>query len=156
MVGTADSITMKNNYITKTSGRGPALSGNTLLHAVNNVWTDVKGHLLEGGDASARGLFEGNVFNNVQNVVADYAGKLFGSPDEKTNELCRKALGRACEGNLFQGTTSTGSSLTERKDTEFFSEFEGKSVASAKKASEIAERVPSAAGSGRLCCLKGS
>jgi pectin lyase len=70
MVGTGDSITMKNNYITKTAGRGPALSGKTLLHAVNNVWFDVKGHLLEGGDAGARGIFEGNVFNNVQNVVA--------------------------------------------------------------------------------------
>jgi len=155
MVGTGDSITMKNNYITKTAGRGPALSGKTLLHAVNNVWSDVKGHLLEGGDAGARGIFEGNVFNNVQNVVADYKGRLFGAPDASANKQCSTALGRACEVNLFQGTTSTGSSLTSKKDTSFFSEFQGKTIAAAKPAAEIATRIPSAAGVGKLSALAG-
>jgi pectate lyase len=155
MVGTGDSITMKNNYITKTAGRGPALSGKTLLHAVNNVWFDVKGHLLEGGDAGARGIFEGNVFNNVQNVVADYAGKLFGSPDATTNKQCSTALGRSCEVNLFQGTTTTASSLTSKKDTSFFSEFQGKTIASAKPVSEIVTRIPNAAGIGKLSALAG-
>ena len=40
MVGTGDSITMKNNYITKTAGRGPALSGKTLLHAASDAGVD--------------------------------------------------------------------------------------------------------------------
>jgi pectin lyase len=123
MVGTGDSITMKNNYITKTAGRGPALSGKTLMHAVNNVWFDVKGHLLEGGDAGARGIFECNVSNNVQNVVADYAGKLFGSPDATTTKQCSTTLGRSCEVNLSQGTTTITSTLTSKKDTSFLSDF---------------------------------
>ncbi|KAF2827054.1 pectin lyase-like protein [Ophiobolus disseminans] len=154
MVGTGDSITMKNNYITKTAGRGPALSGKTLLHAVNNVWFDVKGHLLEGGDAGARGIFEGNVFNNVQNVVADYAGKLFGSPDATTNKQCSTALGRSCEVNLFQGTT-IASSLTSKKDTGFFGEFKGLGIASAAAASAITVRIPNGAGTGKISQLAG-
>ena len=155
MVGTGDSITMKNNYITKTAGRGPALSGKTLLHAVNNVWYDVKGHLLEGGDAGARGIFEGNIFNNVQNVVAEYAGKLFGSPDVTTNKQCSTALGRSCQTNLFQGTTTTGSTLTSKKDTSFFGDFKGLTIASARTTAEIATRVPNAAGIGKLTALAG-
>lgn len=76
MVGTADQITMKNNYIYHTSGCGPALSGGTLLHAVNNVWEDIDGHALEGGEATAKGIFEGNVFIDVKTLVGDYKGKL--------------------------------------------------------------------------------
>lgn len=155
MVGTGDSITMKNNYITKTAGRGPALSGKTLLHAVNNVWADVKGHLLEGGDAGAMGLFEGNVFNNVENVVAEYAGKIFGSPDATTNKQCKATLGRDCQVNLFQGTTTTGSTLTGKKDTSFFSQFSGKSIASAVAASAITVRIPNGAGAGHISQLAG-
>ncbi|KAH8694404.1 pectin lyase fold/virulence factor [Ilyonectria robusta] len=78
MVGTADQITMKNNYIYHTSGCGPALSGGTLLHAVNNVWEDIDGHALEGGEATAKGIFEGNVFIDVKTLVGDYKGKLRG------------------------------------------------------------------------------
>lgn len=155
MVGTGDSITMKNNYITKTAGRGPALSGKTLLHAVNNVWYDVKGHLLEGGDAGARGIFEGNVFTDVQNIVADYAGKIFGSPDTTTNKQCSSALGRSCEVNLFKGTTTTASSLTSKKDTSFFNQFKNMGIAKAVAASTIADRIPRAAGIGKLSALAG-
>lgn len=153
MLGTGDTITMKNNYITKTAGRGPALSGNTLLHAVNNVWADIKGHMLEGGETTARGIFEGNVFNSVANVVADYKGKLFGSPDATTNKLCSTALGRACEVNVFSGTTTTASTLTSLKDTSFFGDFKGLSIAKAVAASTIVTRIPARAGTGHLAAL---
>ncbi|KAJ8110349.1 hypothetical protein OPT61_g6788 [Boeremia exigua] len=155
MVGTGDTISMKNNYITKTAGRGPALSGKTLLHAVNNVWFDVKGHLLEGGDTGARGIFEGNVFNNVQNVVAQYAGKLFGSPDATTNAQCTAALGRACQTNLFTGTTTTASTMTSKKDTSFFAEVKKLPAASAKTAAEVATTIPGRAGIGKIPGLAG-
>ena len=154
MVGTGDTISMKNNYITKTAGRGPALSGKTLLHAVNNVWDDIKGHMLEGGEATARGIFEGNVFSNVQNVVADYKGKLFGSPDANTNKQCSSALGRACEVNLFQGST-VASSLTSLKDTSFFGEFKDLTVPKAAAASSITQTIPARAGTGKLAALAG-
>ena len=40
MVGKDDSITWYANYVYMTSGRSPALSGGTLLHAANNVFSD--------------------------------------------------------------------------------------------------------------------
>lgn len=154
MVGTKDTITMKNNYIYKTAGRGPALSGGTLLHAVNNVWKDVKGHAIEGGETTARGIFEGNVFNNVDTViVSDYKGKMFGSPDATTNAKCSTALGRSCEVNLAQGTTTTLSALTGKKDTSFFGDFSGLSIASAVAVSTVAVRIPTVAGQGKLTAL---
>ncbi|KAJ5017429.1 putative pectin lyase C [Colletotrichum sp. SAR 10_99] len=148
MVGTDDQITMKNNYIYKTSGRSPALSGGTLLHAVNNVWDDNDGHALEGGDTKARGIFEGNAFINVKALVSDYQGKLFSSPDATTNAECKTALGRACEVNVFDTTTSTD--FSKLKDTSFFSEFSGFSIASAESASSIKTSVPNNAGAGKL------
>ncbi|EQB51151.1 hypothetical protein CGLO_09331 [Colletotrichum gloeosporioides Cg-14] len=148
MVGTDDQITMKNNYIYKTSGRSPALSGGTLLHAVNNVWDDNDGHALEGGDTKARGIFEGNAFINVKALVSDYQGKLFSSPDATTNAQCKTALGRACEVNVFDTTTSTD--FSKLKDTSFFSEFSGFSIASAESASSIKTSVPNNAGAGKL------
>ncbi|KAI6716456.1 hypothetical protein JHW43_001057 [Diplocarpon mali] len=38
LVGSGDSITFIRNHVYMLSGRGPALSGHTLWHAVNNVW----------------------------------------------------------------------------------------------------------------------
>ncbi|KAL0944937.1 pectin lyase [Colletotrichum truncatum] len=146
MVGKDDQITMKNNYIYKTAGRGPALSGGTLLHAVNNVWNDIDGHMLEGGEAAARGIFEGNVFIKAKQMVSDYKGKLFSSPDATTNAQCKSALGRACEVNVLDQTTSP----FKYTDTSFFGDFKGLTIASAVAASKIKTSVPNNAGAGKL------
>ncbi|TDZ38748.1 putative pectin lyase C [Colletotrichum spinosum] len=152
MVGKDDQITMKNNYIYKTTGRGPALSGGTLLHAVNNVWEDINGHALEGGDANARGIFEGNAFIKVSQLVSDYKGRLFSSPDATTNAQCKTALGRACEVNVLEGTTDA----FKYTDTSFFGDFKGLSIASADAASKIKTSVPANAGAGKLSSGSGS
>ncbi|TQN72297.1 putative pectin lyase C, partial [Colletotrichum shisoi] len=133
MVGEDDQITMKNNYVYKTAARGPALSGATLLHAVNNVWSDTNGHVIEGGEATARGIFEGNAFINVKKLVSDYKGRLFSSPDATTNAQCKSALGRACEVNVFEDTTDD----FKYTDTTFFDDFKGLDIASAAAASKI-------------------
>lgn len=146
MVGEDDQITMKNNYIYKTAGRGPALSGGTLLHAVNNVWEDVNGHAIEGGDTAARGIFEGNAFIKVKQLVSDYQGRLFSSPDATTNAQCESALGRACEVNVLDQTTDE----FKYTDTSFFGDFDGLYIASAEAASDIKSSVPSNAGAGKL------
>ncbi|OLN81052.1 putative pectin lyase C [Colletotrichum chlorophyti] len=146
MVGKDDQITMKNNYIYKTAGRGPALSGATLLHAVNNVWSDINGHALEGGEPTARGIFEGNVFINVKSLVSDYKGRLFTSPDTATNAKCTTALGRACEVNVLEKTTGN----FKYTDTSFFGDFKGLGIASAVAASKIKTTVPNNAGAGKL------
>lgn len=146
MVGEDDQITMKNNYIYKTAGRGPALSGSTLLHAVNNVWEDVNGHAIEGGDTAARGIFKGNVFIKVKQLVSDYQGRFFSSPDTTANAQCERALGRACEANVLDQTTDE----FEYTDTSFFGDFEGLSIAGAEAASEIKSSVPSNTGAGKI------
>ncbi|WQF80810.1 Putative Cellulose-binding domain, fungal, pectate lyase, pectin lyase/virulence factor [Colletotrichum destructivum] len=152
MVGEDDQITMKNNYIYKTAGRGPALSGATLLHAVNNVWSDTNGHAIEGGEATARGIFEGNVFINVKQLVSDYKGRLFSSPDATTNAQCKSALGRACEINVFEDTTDD----FKYTDTTFFGDFKGLGIASAAAASKIKTSVPANAGAGKLSAASSS
>lgn len=144
MVGYNDQITLQSNYIYRTSGRSPALSGGTLLHAVNNVWNDNNGHALEGGNSSARGIYEGNVFTDVSSVVADYEGSLFASPSGSESE-CEVALGRACEVNEYKNTEGSLDSYT---DTSFFGDFSGLKIASAVAASEAASSVPENAGAG--------
>ncbi|KAI9172742.1 pectin lyase [Paramyrothecium foliicola] len=146
MVGTDDQITMKGNYISHTSGRSPALSGGTLLHAVNNVWEDNDGHALEGGDSKARGIYEGNVFINVNSMVADYAGRLFSSPSEDANTDCELALGRPCVVNILENSKGDFS----YSDTSFFSEFSGLEIASAVPASQAQTDVPKNAGAGKI------
>ncbi|KAG8931369.1 hypothetical protein FRC01_001427 [Tulasnella sp. 417] len=65
--GSADTITMMQNYIYRTSGRGPhvgGISGYSYLHLVNNYYDSVGGHAI---DAAARSfiLAEGNYFKSV-------------------------------------------------------------------------------------------
>ena len=146
MVGEADQITMQNCYIYMTTGRSPALSGGTLLHAVNNVWDKNNGHALEGGDSGARGIFEGNAWVDVSTIVGDYAGRLFNTPDSSSAADCESALGRACEVNVV----SDSGSLTSYTDTSFFSDFSGLTIAPATFASEAQSNVPNNAGMGKL------
>ena len=80
---------------------------------------------------------------------------MFGSPDATTNKQCSTALGRACQVNLFQGTTTTSSTMTSKKDTSFFSEFKGLGIAGAQAASAITVRVPNGAGTGKISQLAG-
>ncbi|KAE8143375.1 putative pectin lyase A [Aspergillus pseudotamarii] len=146
MVGEADQITLQNNYIYMTAGRSPALSGGTLLHAVNNVWEKNNGHALEGGEAAARGIFEGNAWVGVSTIVGDYAGRLFNTPDSSSAGDCESALGRACEVNAV----SDSGSLTSYTDTSFFSDFSGLTIAPATSATEAQSNVPNNAGMGKL------
>ncbi|KAI1846192.1 hypothetical protein JX266_007717 [Neoarthrinium moseri] len=145
LVGTEDQITFQNNYIWSTSGRGPALSGSTLFHAVNSVWSNISGHAIEG-DTNGQGLFEGCVFDDVETIVVDdFKGHLFSSPDDTTNQQCESALGRACVSNIYSNSGTFDSS-----DTEFFANFTGLSVATAVSASEAQSKVPASAGFGKL------
>lgn len=129
------------NYVYKTSGRSPALSGNTLLHAVNNVWSTNSGHLLEGDKSTSRGLYEGNYFEDVPTVVVDgFAGQLFTSEASDVSQ-CSASLGRDCVSNELSSSGEFSSS-----DTDFLSEFKGQSIPEAESASSIKSTVPSEAG----------
>lgn len=144
--GSNDMVTMKNNYIYKTSGRAPKVQGNTILHAVNNYWYDNSGHAFEIGTGGYV-LAEGNVFQNVDAPVeSGDEGKLFASPSTSENTICSDYIGRDCEMNAFgsSGTFSLGS------NTNFLSDFEGKTIASATAASSVVSYVTANAGMGKL------
>ncbi|KAJ5210985.1 Pectin lyase fold/virulence factor [Penicillium cf. griseofulvum] len=141
LVGADDQITFANNYVYRTSGRSPALSGKTLFHAVNSVWENNNGHAIEGTD-DGQGLFEGCVFNNVSQIVGDYVGQLFSSPSATANKACAGALKRDCVTNI---QTDSGVPFTNA-DTKFFSNFVGLNVATASAASKAQASVPTNAG----------
>lgn len=141
--GSGDMVTFKNNKITATSGRAPKVTGNTLLHAVNNYWDDNSGHAFEIGDG-AMVLAEGNIFNNVVAAIEEssFTGQLFASSSD--SDACTSALGHACQANSF-----VSSGTLEGSDTDFLSNFEGNTVADAEAAS-AAEDVASTAGFGTI------
>lgn len=134
-------FTCAENYVYYTSGRSPALSGNTLFHAVNNVWSSNSGHLLEG-DSNGMGLYEGNYIVNVPTVVASGSSiRLFSSNSGDVSK-CASYLGRNCVSNSL-----SSSGAFSYSDTSFLTLFSGKSnIVSAASASSIQSTVPSSAG----------
>ncbi|KAK4870036.1 hypothetical protein LT330_005760 [Penicillium expansum] len=141
LVGADDQITFANNYVYRTSGRSPALSGKTLFHAVNSVWENNNGHAIEGTD-DGQGLFEGCVFNNVSQIVGDYVSQLFSSPSATANKACSGVLKRDCVTNI---QVDSGAAFTNA-DTKFLSNFAGLTVATASAASAAQASVPTNAG----------
>ncbi|KAI4596856.1 hypothetical protein KJ359_005201 [Pestalotiopsis sp. 9143b] len=141
LVGSSDQITFYKNYVYYTSGRSPALSGNTLFHAVNNVWSSNSGHLIEG-DSNGMGLYEGNYFLNSPTVLSsDFSGRLVSSNSGDVSE-CAAYLGRNCVSNGF-----SNSGTFSRNDNSFLYLFSGKTnIVSAASASSIQSTVPSSAG----------
>lgn len=145
-LGSSDLVTFKNNYVHHFSGRAPKVGGNTLLHAVNNYFyqTDSNGHAFEI-DSGGMVLAEGNVFQNVVNVVtSDVAGQAFTSPSSTANTACSTYLGRVCQLNAF-GSSGAFNIV----DTGFLVNFSGKNIASASSATD-AKAVMSSAGYGKI------
>ncbi|KAL4807872.1 pectin lyase fold/virulence factor [Aspergillus unguis] len=128
--GSGDMVTLKNNYIYKTSGRAPKVQSNTLLHAVNNLWEDNSGHAFEIGEG-AYVLMEGNVFSDVTTIAEDpISGELFTSDSDA--DACSSYLGRSCVANDF------GSGSLSQADTDVLAHFENQAEpASAESASSI-------------------
>lgn len=142
--GSNDLVTLKGNYIHHTSGRSPKVAGNTLLHAVNNYFYANSQHAFEG-DAGAKIVAEGNVFQNVVEAMqSGLAGKFYASLDTTTNAQCKTYLGHACELNAY----GTSKSLTG-SDTSILASFNGKNVASAGTAAS-AKNVVNTAGYGKI------
>ncbi|KAJ6563917.1 pectin lyase fold/virulence factor [Mycena capillaripes] len=140
LVGTGDRITFYKNYVLNTSGRSPALSGNTLFHAVNNVWKNNSGHLLEG-TADGMGVYEGNAFINTPDIVdSGFVGQLY-SASASNLAQCATALHRNCVANSF----SNAGAFTNDQ-TGFFGDFSGLTIAPAASAASIVNTVPVSAG----------
>ncbi|KAF7328527.1 Pectin lyase E [Mycena venus] len=135
-----ESLSIFKNFVSMTSGRSPALSGNTLFHAVKNVWENNSGHLIEG-TSDGMGVYEGNAFINTPTVVvSDFVGQLYSSP---TNALtqCATALHRNCVANSF-----SNAGAFNFDQTGFFSDFSTLTIAPAASAASIVNTVPASAG----------
>lgn len=142
LVGSGDFITFYRNWVYYTSGRGPALSGNTIFHAVNNVWSANSGHLLEG-TGGGKGLYEGNYFLATPNIVdSGFVGQLFTS-DPADLSLCQSYLGRNCVTNLLG---SGAGSFSGYKQNDWFVNLAGRPIVPASSASSIATSVINNAG----------
>jgi pectin lyase len=141
LLGSADLITFKGNYIHHTSGRSPKVGGNTLLHAVNNYFYSNTGHAFDN-EAGGKVVAEGNVFQSVTTPLLANAGQFFASPSTTANAACKTYLGHVCQLNAFGSSgTLTGT------DTSFFSNFGGKTIASAAVASA---NIATTAGIGKI------
>ncbi|KAG4432299.1 hypothetical protein IFR05_012206 [Cadophora sp. M221] len=143
--GSNDLVTMKGNYIYHTSGRSPKVEGNTLLHAVNNYWYDNSGHAFDIG-AGAYVVAEGNVFQNIATVaLSPITGQAFSAPSTSANAACSAYLGHVCQVNGFGS-----SGAFSKSDTGFFSNFEGKNVATAAAYTTVVSSVNANAGYGKV------
>ncbi|KAI1343456.1 putative pectin lyase [Xylariaceae sp. FL0016] len=140
--GSSDQITFKGNYVHHTSGRGPKVGGNTVLHAVNNYFGPSTDHNFEVG-SGAYILAEGNVFDGVPNPVQDgIEGELFTADDPSA---CSSYLGRDCVANSLSDSGSFSSS-----NSDVLSQFSGQTVATADSTSDVSSNVPSSAGFGTI------
>lgn len=143
MLGTDDYLTFYRNWVHRTSGRSPAISGGTFMHAVNNVWSDNTGHLIEGDSKAARAIFEGNYFLNDRVIIQqNFAGRMFSS-DSATVAHCAAVFGRNCVSNFVGSSSGTFSGFT---DTSFLSEIAHMGIVGAQTATSIAKGVVSGAG----------
>lgn len=138
--GSADYVTLKNNYIHHFSGRAPKVAGNTLLHAVNNYWSESSGHAFEADDG-AHILVEGNYFSDVSTVLeSGSAGELFPVDSSSSASTCATYLSRTCQVSRY---SSSGS--FDISDTDFLSSFKssGYTIADADAASTVTSLVGS-------------
>jgi pectin lyase len=122
-------VTFKGNFMYKVSGRAPKVAGNTLLHVVNNYFYDIFDHAFEIAD-NGQALVEGNVFQNVKNPSKPgNKGRMFSIPNTAAANVCKAALGRACQLNAFGS-----SGALSGDDSGFLGNFKGKTIASAVSA----------------------
>ncbi|KAG8930529.1 hypothetical protein FRC01_002651 [Tulasnella sp. 417] len=140
IAGKADTITVMNNHIYKTSGRGPHVGGisgyNQQIHLVNNYYDTVGGHAIDAA-VSSHILVEGNYFVSLaftllihqRSKLIEYTlrgpQKSVNTPDTGTSSggleyfvqtvsdatTCASYLGRYCEWNRFESSGTVASRL---------------------------------------------
>jgi pectate lyase len=108
IAGSNDTITVANNWIHDTSGRGPHAGGLATtfdwMQFANDFYESVPGHAADPSQGSTL-LYEGTAFNQTTTpivVEATMAGSIYAplaSSVASTNAACQAALGRPCVAN---------------------------------------------------------
>ncbi|KAJ7873486.1 polysaccharide lyase family 1 protein [Mycena olivaceomarginata] len=130
------------NWVYSTSGRSPALSGTTLFHAVNNVWSPNSGHLIEGTQ-NGMGLYEGNYSLDTPTIVTSGSVVALHSSEAADLTQCQASLGRSCVANLL----GTGAASSVNYDTtSFLTKFAGHNIQPVSNVDSVATSVINGAG----------
>ncbi|KIO19215.1 polysaccharide lyase family 1 protein [Tulasnella calospora MUT 4182] len=114
--GSADTITVTNNHIYKTSGRGPHVGGisgyNQQIHIVNNYYDTVGGHAIDAA-VSSHILVEGNYFKSVTtpDTGTSSGGLEYFVQTVSDATTCANYLTRYCEWNRFESSGTVASRL---------------------------------------------
>jgi len=146
--GDGDTITMSNNWIHNTSGRGPH-AGNVAMQFINDFYDTVPGHAADPSADSAL-LYEGTYFRNVITAIGGDTGGAFaplGANVASTNAACQGALRRSCTANFASPQPATfplAQNVLTRLGTA------GSAVLTAYPATEVPNVVPHLAGPGHL------
>ncbi|KIO28622.1 polysaccharide lyase family 1 protein [Tulasnella calospora MUT 4182] len=110
-LGEADQLTMVQNHIYYTAGRGPHIGGYTgaykqQLHLVNNYYDSVDGHAIDAG-ANSWVLAEGNYFKavNQPDTGSSAGGTEYFVQTVAEAGVCSSYMGRVCEWNRMDSAT---------------------------------------------------
>lgn len=111
-LGSNDTITLADNYIHGTAGRGPHSTGmhdaEVLVHMINNRFENIShAGLIESREITSRILVEGNSFKNVSQLISLNLGRMFFPKNESEAEICMKYFGRKCYINAIENSQKT-------------------------------------------------
>ncbi|KAG9044378.1 hypothetical protein FS837_008244 [Tulasnella sp. UAMH 9824] len=112
-LGEADQLTIMQNHIYYTSGRGPHIGGYTgaykqQLHLVNNYYDSVAGHAIDAG-VNSWVLAEGNYFKAVTtpDTGTSAGGTEYFVQTVAEAGVCSSYMGRVCEWNRVDSASGT-------------------------------------------------
>lgn len=112
-LGEADQITMLQNHLYYTSGRGPHVGGYTgnysqQLHIVNNYFDSIAGHAIDA-EANSSVLAEGNYFKAVSqpDTGSGAGGSEYFVQTVADAAACSSSMGRVCEWNRMDSASGT-------------------------------------------------
>ncbi|KAE7996966.1 hypothetical protein FH972_001642 [Carpinus fangiana] len=147
LTGSSDKVTLKNNYIHNTSGRGPKIAQNTLVHAVNNYWSNLSGHAFDASSSGAVVLAEGNVFEDVDTpLLAGGNGPVYVAYSSNVGQ-CQSALGRECVPNSL----SNSGAFNGVNAADVMTAFKNSgTIASAKAVGRVRDSVVANSGAGNV------
>ncbi|TEB33083.1 pectate lyase [Coprinellus micaceus] len=124
--GKGDQLTFAYNYLYKTSGRGPHVSGTSgysqNVHLYNNYFVSMDGHAIDA-QVGSRVLLEGNYFNKVKIPAQRSTGQTYAPVSDAEASACSATIGRKCVPNIsissgaLPGVASDSGTLQGFKDS---------------------------------------
>lgn len=130
LLGDGDRITLNSNWFRHFTGRAPDIgsgTGSSMLHMVNNAFTDGGWHALDAGQP-ARVLVEGNHYQDVSVPVLDggdpgYIWAPLTAVSDSAQQQCRTYLDRDCTANISDPIPSDNNFRQDLTVLDYFKKF---------------------------------